>query len=447
MEKQRLTSTVLSRIGLSLYNNTLRLATPWLIGRLFWRARYNPAYRQRIRERFGYYNPLKRSPIWVHAVSVGEVGVASALIEQLLDTYPDQPILVTTITPTGAEHLSRLLGDRVQHLYLPYDQPGAMKRFFKRCHPKFGIIMETELWPNMIRYAKKFRCPLLLANARLSESSFKGYYRIRNFIQPLIENFVIIAARGEQDATHFKQLGARADKITVIGDMKYDVSIPRDVYTHGNLLSETFPRDANVWLAASTHPGEEEQVLKAHLKVLQRLPGTLLILAPRHPERTERVIALCNEAGLKTERYSTLYNKEQRVFGKFNSNVLVVDVIGQLRECMIASDVVFVGGSLVPHGGHNILEPVALERPTLTGPHMHNFTEITQEMRENHGIKLCDNADALAENLVDLLLHPEQREALAKAALSVYQRKQGAVDKMLKLIVNVSRMVGSQANR
>ncbi|TVQ70865.1 MAG: 3-deoxy-D-manno-octulosonic acid transferase, partial [Chromatiaceae bacterium] len=382
----------------ALYNLLIHLLTPVFLLRLLWRSRRNPAYRQRWGERLGYPGPPPdgRAHLWVHAVSVGEVVAAAPLIHAWRERHPEQPVLVTTTTPTGADEVTRRLGSEVIHRYLPFDLPGAVGRFLKRMPVDRLLVMETELWPNLYRACHAHGIPILLVNARLSPRSFRGYQRLRPLVQRTLGWLDGVAARGQEDAERFVALGALPDRVRVTGNIKYDLTLPASLSNQARALRDTVgPRP--VWIAASTHPGEDEQVLKAHALVRQALPDALLILVPRHPERFENVSRLCREAGWEPARRS----RGQLPDG--TQAVWLGDSMGELLMLYGVADVAFVGGSLVPTGGHNPLEPAAHGVPVVTGPEVFNFAEVFAALSGAGGVCQVEDADALGQAVVRLL--------------------------------------------
>jgi len=417
----------------TLYTLLLHLALPLIALRLYLRGRNAPAYRQRIAERFALkLPPLKPGGIWVHAVSVGESIAAAPLIRALRERHPELPITVTCMTPTGSERIRALFGDQVQHCYLPYDLPWAAARFLDRLQPKLAVIMETELWPNHIHQCARRGIPTVLANARLSEKSARGYARFTGLTRPMLAEMSWIAAQTEAEAERFRQLGARSECVSVTGSIKFDLTIDPELKSRAQTLRASWgATNRPVWIAASTHAGEDEIVLAAHRQLLQRHPDSLLILVPRHPERFGAVHALCQRAGLRTVCRSS----GQPVVGA--DQVLLGDTMGELLFLYALADVAFVGGSLVPNGGHNLLEPAALGLPVLSGPHLFNFLEIAEQLRGAGGLAEVAGGEALALQLLRLLNEPGLRQRMGCAGLAVLQRNQGALERLLDGLVRL----------
>ncbi|MEW5838909.1 MAG: lipid IV(A) 3-deoxy-D-manno-octulosonic acid transferase [Pseudomonadota bacterium] len=381
-----------------LYSAALSLLAPLAFARLWWKGRDNPDYRLRWGERLGFIPAFPVKPrLWVHAVSVGEVIAATPLIRAWQARHPDWAILVTTTTPTGSAQLRRGFGESVEHVYLPFDLPGAVRRFYARSRPTRGVIMETELWPNLFAEARKNGIPLILANARLSEKSMRGYARLRGLVAETLACLHLIAARDAQDVARFVALGAAQEKTEAFGNLKFDLEIAPETRERGAKWREMFGKERKVWIAASTHPGEEEMVLAAHREIAALHPDALLLLAPRHPERADAVERLIQAQGFAYARRSTLDVGATSPHLPESTAVLLIDTLGELMDFYAASDVAFVGGSLVERGGHNPLEPLALGLPVISGESVFNFTEIYAAMQAEGLVGLVQDASGLAE--------------------------------------------------
>ena len=413
----------------TLYTLLFHLGLPRVAIRLWLRARKAPAYAKRIGERFAINLPaLQPGGIWVHAVSVGESIAAAPMIRALLKRYPQLPITVTCMTPTGSERIKALFADepRVQHCYLPYDLPWAAARFLERVKPKLGVIMETELWPNHIHQCAKRGIPVALANARLSARSARGYARFAGLTRPMLEEMSLIAVQTEAEAERFRQLGARPECVEVTGSIKFDLSIDPQLLINARELRDQWRAQARpVWIAASTHEGEDEIVLAAHRQFLANYPDALLILVPRHPERFNSVFELCQREGFATVRRSS----GEPVITQ--TQVLLGDTMGELLFLYALADSAFVGGSLVPNGGHNLLEPAALAKPVLSGPHLFNFLEIAAKLREAGALEEVDDAQGLAVAVQRLFELPQDAQRMSDAGLQVMQANQGALQRLL----------------
>lgn len=406
-----------------LYSLFFRLALPFVLLRLWWQGRSNPDARRNWLQRLGFVPPSKTPVIWVHAVSVGETIAAGPLVRALLEQRPDVPVLVTAMTATGAERARAMFGDRVTYAFSPYDTPGAVRRFVKRVQPRALAIMETELWPNMIREVSRRNCPIFLVNARLSERSAKGYLRVGGLVRSLLSRLTWIAAQAEQDARRFLLIGARPDSVSVTGSIKFDADISAEDKQLAAELKELF-QERPVWIAASTHGGEDEQLLEAHDRVLAHYPDALLIIVPRHPERFDVVAALIEKQGLSYVRRSS----GQPVAGV---QVYLGDTMGELLALYGAADLAFVGGSLIERGGHNPLEPAEWGMPVLAGPHVFNFETIYRQLEEGGGVTRVAGAAELAEGLVELFGDESSRLRKGQAALRVVQANRGALERVV----------------
>ncbi len=412
-----------------LYTLAMFLVTPLLILRLLARGLRSRSYRGRWPERFGFFEaPGFDGSLWVHAVSVGEVNAAEPLIKALQISYPDAPLVITTVTPTGAARVYQLFGDSVFHVYLPYDLPFAVRRFLNRIRPRLALIVETEIWPNLYFICRRRGIPLMIVNARLSARSMRGYKPLRKLVSSALHCVNLIAAQSRTDAARYRLLGADPHKILVSGNMKFDMPIPEGALAEGAAMRAHWGPRRPVWMAASTHEGEELPVLEAHLKVLQRLPDALLLLAPRHPERFRAVEHSVRSLGFKAA------TRSGEGVPSAMHQVCVIDAMGQLMPFFAATDVAFVGGSLVPVGGHNVLEPAALSVPVLVGPHTFNFEEITRILIEQGGAERVPDAGQLGLNALRLLLDSAKRERMGQAAQQVFKRERGAVQLVMRLI-------------
>ncbi|MBV2133609.1 lipid IV(A) 3-deoxy-D-manno-octulosonic acid transferase [Pseudomonas sp. MAP12] len=411
----------------ALYTLLLHLALPLIALRLYLRGRQAPAYRQRIAERFAFQlPPLKRGGFWVHAVSVGESIAAAPMIRALRERHPELPITVTCMTPTGSERIRALFGDQVQHCYLPYDLPWAAARFLDRLQPKLAVIMETELWPNHIHQCARRGIPTVLANARLSEKSARGYARFKGLTRPMLAEMSWIAAQTEAEAERFRQLGARPECVSVTGSIKFDLTIDPELKPRAQALRSSWGAEKRpVWIAASTHAGEDEIILAAHRQLLAEHSDSLLVLVPRHPERFEAVHVLCQREGFATVRRSSGSAVGEGI------QVLLGDTMGELLFLYALADVAFVGGSLVPAGGHNLLEPAALGVPVLSGPHLFNFLEIAAQLRGAGALVVVADCEALARQLRQILNETEELQRMGSAGLVVLRANQGALARLL----------------
>ncbi|ABA59068.1 Three-deoxy-D-manno-octulosonic-acid transferase-like protein [Nitrosococcus oceani ATCC 19707] len=413
----------------TLYSLLFYLFTPLVIIRLLWRGYRTPAYLHRWGERFGLAPFLAgKAVIWVHAVSVGEVQASVPLVRALLDRYPDHTLLLTTLTPTGSAQVQRQLGAQVAHCYLPYDLPDAIARFLQRVQPQFGVILETELWPNLLHQCQCRKIPIILANARLSERSALGYCRLGMLTRDMLSKLTFIAAQGKADANRFIALGAPPERVQVTGNLKFELKLPSHLPTQGMILRRQWGEQRPLWIAASTHEGEEEQVLAAFKQVQKRYPTALLVLVPRHSQRFNRVHHLCQRQGFITQRRS-----EQQACAPA-TEIFIGDSMGELPLFFAASDVAFLGGSLVPVGGHNPLEPAALKRPVILGPHIFNFMGISHQLLEAGAATQIQTIQDLTQAVLRYLDDPQLRTKAGKAGQQVIAQNQGASSKIIQQI-------------
>ncbi|WP_297527474.1 lipid IV(A) 3-deoxy-D-manno-octulosonic acid transferase [Thiohalobacter sp.] len=408
-----------------LYTLILYLALPLVFARLTWRSLRAPAYRQRWGERLGRGPALPGRPLWIHAVSVGEVQAAEPIVRALLERHPELPVLITTTTPTGCERVRLLFGDRVRHRYLPYDLPGAVARFLDAVQPRLGLVMETEIWPNLFAATAARGIPVILANARLSARSARGYRRLAGLTRDTLRCLAGIAAQSQADADRFRALGASPDVLQVLGNTKFDVGFPASLREQAEGLRAAWGRDRPVWVAGSTHEGEEEEILAAHRRLLQRHPDALLVLVPRHPERFDSVAERLQGGGWQVARRSAQAPVTR------DTQVHLGDTMGELPLLYAAGDLAFVGGTLVPVGGHNPLEPAALGRPVLFGPHRFNSAEISRLLLEAGAAFEVQDADSLAERLRVLFSDVTERNAVGERGAEVVAANRGARDRLL----------------
>ena len=412
-----------------LYSLLIQLLIPALLLRLYWRGFKSPKYRERSKERLGYIQaPPKPGCIWLHAVSVGEVQAAVLLIRRLLEDYPQLPMVITTTTPTGAQRVFELFGDEVIHHYGPFDAPFIVRRFFDQLQPSLLILMETEIWPNLIHEAYSREVPTLLANARLSVRSAQRYHRISGLTRETLQKITLIAPHGEGDAERFRALGARNNQVEVTGSIKFDIHLPASQREQSEVQRRAWGIERPVWLAASTHEGEEEQVLQAHSRIRSVIPDCLLVLVPRHPERFDQVAELSSSLGFTTTRRS-----ESRNCGP-ETAVFLGDTMGELPLLFGASDVAFIGGSLVPHGGHNLLEAAAQGLPVVFGPHMFNFTEISRLFLTHQAARQVTDSEELAAVVTLWLKSASERSRIGENGRALLDSKRGALHKLITLV-------------
>ena len=412
------------------YTLVVYFLTPFVLLRLFYLSLKNPAYRLRWQERLGFFSWTNddKPVLWIHAVSVGEVNAATPIINRLLEQYPGYQILVTTVTPTGAITVEQHFGKDVTHLYLPYDLPFAVKQFLKNIQPSLLITMETEIWPNLYHACKYSNIPILIINARLSEKSTKGYRLVSELMRQTLMKVNVIAAQTRKDAERFISFGANKNKVFVTGNLKFDITIPHSITEQAESLKRYFSVNRPVWIAASTQEGEEEIILKAHKAVLKEYPDAILILAPRHPVRVNKVAQLCDSAGIKYVRRT-----EQQTFSP-ELNVYILDTLGELQLHYAASQLAFVGGSLVNTGGQNMMEPASLGLPVISGRHTYNFTEITQLLSEQEALILVSDEHQLANEVCELLGDANRRHNIGERGRQVIESNKGNINSLMEII-------------
>ncbi len=412
-----------------LYSTLLYCLAPVIVLRLLWRSRKSPAYRQRLRERFAYgCMPVDRPVIWVHSVSVGETLAAVPLVQSLQQQYPQHIVLITTMTPTGSEQVRQQFADSVLHVYAPYDLPGAVGRFLRCFRPEIAIIMETEIWPNLFHTCRQRGLPVILANARLSEKSARGYSRFSTLMQATLRCIDTIACQTQADAERFSQLGASERQLRVSGSIKFDLQLPAGLLQRAASLRSELSQQRPVWIAASTHEGEDELILEAYKQLLEVSDDLFLILVPRHPERFEQVARLCEKNKLTVVRRSSGQACDKQ------TQVYLGDTMGELLLLYALADVAFVGGSLVPVGGHNLLEPAALGIATVSGPYMHNFSEITRRLLDCGGLVQIEEASQLTARVGGLLADMDVRQQMGANAQAFVEANRGALQQLQLLI-------------
>ncbi len=415
-----------------LYSLLLYLITPLMLLRLRWLARRNPGWGQRWRERFGAVMPVEtgHSLVWLHTASVGEVLAAAPIVRALLQDSEVQ-LLITTTTPTGADRVKALFGDQVRHAYAPIDLPGSVRRVLHRVQPRLYLMMETELWPNTLAACQTREIPCLLINGRLSEKSARGYQRFSALTWPMLQGLTEAGIQNRDDAERFQFLGLRPDATHITGNIKFDLTLDDSARKRAAELREQWQGNPArpIWIAASTHEGEDGPILEAFAQVRTQTAGNpLLVLVPRHPERFDSVAALSVERGFNTARRSTGEAPGADV------QVLVGDVMGELLTMYGASDIAFVGGSLIDNGGHNLIEPAAWGLPILSGPSLYNFVEVTKLLRDAGALQVIENPKELAEQVVNLIETEDLRSVRGQAAREVAEANRGALEKTLELI-------------
>ncbi|HIF9422356.1 TPA: lipid IV(A) 3-deoxy-D-manno-octulosonic acid transferase [Photobacterium damselae] len=413
-----------------LYSVLLCIASPFLLFGLYKNKPNKPTFGSRWKEHFGITPKLKATerPIWIHAVSVGESIAAIPLIKALKEKNPKQPILVTTTTSTGAEQIAKL-GDLVEHRYMPIDFGFAVKSFLKKTQPQQMLIIETELWPNTLHQVSKYGVPITVVNARLSEKSYNNYAKVQPLFNLMLPCLTQVLCQTESDANRFEQLGVNKDKLLVTGSIKFDIQISDNIREKSKTLRQELGQDRPVWIAASTHKGEDEQVLEAHKKILEFHSDALLILVPRHPDRFDDVFKLCQQQGFETIRRTTKDNITD------STQIYLGDTMGEMLLLIGSADVCFMGGSLIGDkvGGHNVLEPAALGVPVITGPSYFNFKNIINKMLNTNCIVICNSSDDLAIRIDFLFSEHYVRDKYKQKLSQFIKEHQGSIEKTIRV--------------
>ena len=420
---------------LTIYRLFLYAIFPVVILKLLFRAIRNHQYFARIPQRFGFNllrpesRPSARGGIWVHAVSVGEVNAAVPLINEMIAIWPGKPVTVTTMTPTGSERVQQVLGDRVFHCYLPYDYPGAMKRFLNTVRPDVGMVMETEIWPNMISECHRRKIPLIYTNVRMSARSYRGYQRFRVFFREIFNKVDQFAVQAKMDAGRLVDLGVDEQKIRVTGNIKFEVVLPASTQEASQSVRRDLGWERPVWVVGSTHDGEETRILEAFADARKEIPDLLMVLVPRHPERFAAVFRLCTRHG-----YRTVLRSQHHTKVSADTDIYVGDTMGELSMLLCAGDLAFMGGSLVPTGGHNLLEACAAGVAVIFGPHMFNFQEISNlVLSGGAGVQVLDSEE-LSEVVVRLFKDPGMRDQYGSEGRAIIEANRGALARILEML-------------
>jgi 3-deoxy-D-manno-octulosonic-acid transferase len=425
----------IERVLRGLYSAALYVLLPITVYHLIWRGFRQREYFRRWPERYAVYGRTEdddapRETLWVHAVSVGEVNAAAPLVNALRRQHPHLPLLVTTITPTGSARVRALWGDSVQHVYLPYDLPGAVRRFFEHFRPRAGLILETELWPNLLFGAREHGVPTYILNARLSARSLRGYRVLAALVGRALRTVRRVGAQSHADARRFVKLGARPEQVVELGNLKFETPVPEGL---GDFVVQfrAHAGERLAWIAASTHEGEEDAVVDLHRRLRATYPGLLLIWAPRHPERFRAAVDHAHDAGWRvaTRRLTRWPGQDDDVF--------VVDTLGELMAFYACAQVAFVGGSLQSIGGHNLLEPAAVGTAIVTGPHLHNFAEIARRLAEAQAVRIEQDVDGVHASVAELLGDDALRARMVDAGLRLVEEGRGALARSLELIAPV----------
>lgn len=407
------------------------LIAPLWIGALAVRGVRDKAHWRGFSERFGLGKEVSRGrSIWVHAVSVGEVQAAAPLVEALLRRFPEIPLVLTTVTPTGRARAEAMFKQRVDVRYVPIDWPGAVRRFFQRARPRLAIILETEIWPNLYHRCGRLGIPLVLASARISPRSVGNYRRLVGLFRETLSHGIFIAAQSPQDAERFRSIGASPERTHVIGNIKFDFGYPPDIEARGHELRQMLGPHRPVWVAGSTHEKEEELLLAAHAQVRERFGNALLVLVPRHPPRFSAVATLLKERGVRHVRRTAALPVTPE------TEVYLLDTLGELPPFYAAGDVAFVGGSLGIDdvGGHNLLEPAALGQPILAGPHNFNSADIARLLVERQALRIVHDPKELARAVSNLFADPTLRATMGSAGRKAVDDNRGAVDRLMQFV-------------
>ena len=411
------------------YSGLFYLLIPCILLRLLWRGIKAPAYRRRWRERFAlYHKKCPQNVIWFHAVSVGEAEALFPLVRQIQQQHPDAKLLITTTTPTGSARVKAVMQESVAHVYLPYDIPDAVNRFIRCFKPRLAVIMETEIWPNLFLACGKNDIPLYIINARLSEKSSRGYQKIPALVRPALAQVNLIATQTPEDANRFIATGANAEKVKTLGNIKFDVEIAQATLEQGWQIKTDLFDGRFVWLIASTHKDEEALFLDIYKEIKQKIPELLLVLVPRHPERFADVKKQC----LQRQLAVAMRTAEDRITTE--TDVYLADTMGELKMLYAASDVAFIGGSMVPSGGHNILEAAAVGVPVMFGPYMENFKEIAHGVLNHNAAIQCQNKSAIVNSILALYDQPDYRASLVNNGKVFLLQNQGAIARICAVL-------------
>lgn len=440
--------SLVQKLAFGLYQGLLTLLYPLVRLRLWWRGRREPAYQERIDERLGFAPAdIPTGAIWLHSVSAGETNAIAPLVRQLQQAYPELPFLVTTMTPTGSAQVQALLvgkglGHEVAHCYAPYDFPWAVRRFFQRVQPRMLVLMETELWPNLIDTAHRNQVPVVLVNGRLSERSTRGYARISALTQPMLAQLSSVACQEPEHEQRFRALGASAAGVSTLGSIKFDKALPPEHQAQVFALAQQWQLAQRwVWIAASTHPGEDEIVLAAHQQLLAIVPNATLVLVPRHPVRADAVVALAGQAQLRVAKQTEHANLAPESIAQLQ--VLVADTMGQLQQLYGLAQVAFIGGSLVPMGGHDPIEAALCKLPMVMGPQRFNFVQVCERFARAGALELAEDAAALVALLRGWYQDEPSRTEQGEAGAEVVSLNTGAQVRTFELLGGyVDRVAG-----
>ncbi|QIW09601.1 lipid IV(A) 3-deoxy-D-manno-octulosonic acid transferase [Francisella sp. LA112445] len=413
------------------YSSLFTIFIPFIYLKKFRRSFKNPNYRKRWSERFGQTTIRLKDSIWLHSVSVGETVSAEPLVKKLIENYPNDNFVITTTTPTGSDVVKRLYEnyDNVYHLYIPYDTLPFINSFFTKLNPKIFIVIETEIWPNILNKCFNENIPVVITNARLSKRSMRNYTKLPFAKEFLFSKISHVNAQTEKDAKRYHSLGIAKDRISLTGNLKYNLITPENLQEKMSKLKESL-KDRPIWIAGSTHQGEEEELLKAHRDILKTYPECLLIIVPRHKERFLRIEKLISDESFSYQKRSLSKDEVLR-----DTQVYLGDTMGELLDLYYISDIAFVGGSLIDNGGHNLLEPAALAKPIISGPSLFNFSKISKELNENHAlIKVKDHKD-LSNNILEILSNKALQDKMSTGSLKTFKEHSDVLDKQYENII------------
>lgn len=415
------------------YSFLLYISSPFFILRLWLKGRKSPDYKARIWERFACFKgPDNPIDYWFHAVSLGEVNASIPLIDAMINKHPNATIAITTMTPTGSSRVKNYYGDKVFHVYLPYDMPFTVRRFLNQLKPKRSIIMETELWPNLIYYCRQYGIPTMLANARLSPQSFGGYRKLKFIMKSVLNRLSLVVAQSEEDGQRFLQLGLLPAFLKVVGNIKFDIEPAKFHNQAAKQLQLAWGLSRPVLIVASTHHDEESQVLTVFESLKKDFPDLILLLAPRHPERFDEVTNLCQQQGFAVSRRSEIASVSEQ------SDIVIIDCIGELMAFFSIATVAFIGGSFVPVGGHNVLEPISVGVPTLSGPYYFNFKAIIDQLLSGGGVIVVENTQQLIREIKLLISDKQHLKQLVSCANQILSNNKGTIEQYIKLIDSIA---------
>ncbi|MED7819427.1 MULTISPECIES: lipid IV(A) 3-deoxy-D-manno-octulosonic acid transferase [unclassified Francisella] len=414
-----------------LYSSLFTIIIPIIYLKKLRRSLKNPNYRKRWSERFGQTKIRLKDCIWLHSVSVGESVSAEPLVKKLIENYPNDNFVITTTTPTGSDVVKRLYANysNVHHLYIPYDTLPFINSFFTKLNPKIFIIIETEIWPNILNKCFNEKIPVVITNARLSKRSMRNYTKLPFGKELLFSKISQVNAQTEKDAKRYHSLGIPKDRISLTGNLKYNLITPENLDEKMSALKESL-NSRPIWIAGSTHQGEEEEILKAHKEILKVFPKCLLIIVPRHKERFLKIEKLISNECFSYQKRSLFKNE---IFN--HTQVYLGDTMGELLDLYYVSDITFVGGSLIDNGGHNLLEPAALAKPIISGISLFNFSKISKELLENDALIKVNDYEELANNVIEILSDKNLSDKMSQGSLKTFKEHSDVLEKQYNNII------------